>query len=205
MHQPLIGISVAAVVVLAVAGCGGSDQSSPSTIESTIAPASTVTQSSSAQASAPGTTAADGDYSSLLIQPTDIGPDVTTDGPPSANPGGSPGTGRVFRTADGRAVVVTIAVFPDAAGAAALIQPFKDELATKVDGQPKPVDVGANGFMVEGPAKKKSMEVSEVVFAQGRALIDLEYDSPPGNPAPADAVLEVARKQAAAVAAGLPG
>ena len=38
-----------------------------------------------------------------------------------------------------------------------------------------------------------------------RALVDLEYDSAPGNPAPSDAVLDVARKQAAAAAAGLPG
>jgi hypothetical protein len=49
------------------------------------------------------------------------------------------------------------------------------------------------------------MEISEVVFTQGRALVDLEYDSAPGSPAPSDGVLEVARKQAAAVAAGLPG
>jgi hypothetical protein len=199
MHQPLpIGMAVAAVIALAAAGCGGSDQSSPSTKESVISP-------SLATTSAPSPTAAETDYGSLLIKPSDIGPDATADGPPIANPGGTPGTGQTFKTSDGnRVVVVTIAVFPDAAAAAQIIQPMKDTIADKVDGQQKPVDVGSNGFMVEGPAKKKSMEVSEVVFTQGRALVDLEYDSAPGNPAPSDAVLDVARKQAAAVEQGLP-
>ena len=193
-----VGMAVVAVIALATAGCGGSDQSPSSTKESTISMSSSAT-------SAPSTTAAEADYSSLLIKPTDIGPDATADGAPIANPGGTTGTGQTFKTSDGRAVVVTIAVFPDAAAAAAMIQPMKDAITDKVDGQQKPVDVGSNGFMVEGPAKKKSMEVSEVVFTQGRALVDLEYDSAPGNPAPSDAVLDVARKQAAAVAAGLPG
>ncbi|WP_319434882.1 hypothetical protein [Mycobacterium sp. RTGN5] len=203
MYRPLpMGVAVAAAVALAIAGCGGSDQSSPSTKESVISPAMT---SAAASPSAASPTGADADYSSLLIKPGDIGPDFTADGPPTPNPGGTTGTGQTYKNADGsRVVVVTIAAFPDAAAAAATIQPMKDAITDKVDGQQKPVDIGANGFMVEGPAKKKSMEISEVVFTQGRALVDLEYDSAPGNPAPSDAVLDVARKQAAAVAAGLP-
>lgn len=210
MHQSLpTGIALAAVIALATAGCGGSDQSSSSSKEST----SSASAASSANAESSATTTesaapagANGDYSSLLIKPSDIGPEATADGPPTANPGGTTGTGQTFKTTDGnRIIVVTIAVFPDAAAAAGMIQPMKDAITDKVDGQQKPVDIGSNGFMVEGPAKKKSMEVSEVVFTEGRALVDLEYDSAPGNPAPSDAVLDVARKQAAAVSAGLPG
>ncbi|WP_445166963.1 hypothetical protein ACTXG7_24555 [Mycolicibacterium sp. Dal123E01] len=192
-----LGVAVFAVVALAVAGCGGSDESSSTTIESTFSMATTTP-------SAPSSAAAQGDYSSLLIKPSDIGPDVTANGAPGVNPGGVTGTGQVFETADRRDIIISIAVLPDAAAAAAMIQPMKDTIAEKVDGQQQPVDIGSNGFMVEGPAKKKSMQVSEVVFTQGRALVDLEYDSALGNPAPSDAVLEVARKQAAAVAAGLP-
>jgi hypothetical protein len=200
-----MGVAVAAAIVLTTAGCGGSDQSSPSTKESVISP-SAETTSLTAPTSAASPAGTDGDYSSLLIKPSDIGADFAADGPPTPNPGGATGTGQTYKNADGsRVVVVTLAVFPDAAGAAGVIQPMKDAITDKVDGQQKPVDIGANGFMVEGPAKKKSMEVSEVVFTQGRTLVDLEYDSAPGNPAPSDAVLDVARKQAAAVAAGLPG
>ncbi|BBY59284.1 hypothetical protein [Mycolicibacterium sarraceniae] len=198
-------VAAAAFVALAAAGCGGSDQSSAGTTESVISPSSAATSAPSAQASAPSTTAAAGDYSALLIKPGDIGPDVTADGPPNANPGDLPGTGQAFRTADGRAVVISIAVFPDAAAAAALIQPMKDELTAKIDGPQKPVDIGSTGFLAEGPAKKKSMDMSEVVFTQGRALVDLEIDSPTGNPASSEMLLDVARKQAAAVASGLPG
>ncbi|WP_234817928.1 hypothetical protein [Mycolicibacterium sphagni] len=204
MHQSLpTGIALAAVIALATAGCGGSDQSSSSSKESTSS-ASAAASAATTESAAP--TGANGDYSSLLIKPSDIGPEATADGPPTANPGGTTGTGQTFKTTDGnRIIVVTIAVFPDAAAAAGMIQPMKDAITDKVDGQQKPVDIGSNGFMVEGPAKKKSMEVSEVVFTEGRALVDLEYDSAPGNPAPSDAVLDVARKQAAAVSAGLPG
>lgn len=206
MYRPLpMGVAVAAAIALATAGCGGSDQSSSSTKESVISP-SAETTSTAAPTSAASPAGADGDYSSLLIKPSDISPDVTVDGPPIANPGGTPGTGQMYQITDGnRVVLVTIAVFPDPAAAAMMIQPMRDTIADKVDGQPKPVDVGYNGFMVEGPRKQKPLEVSEVVFTQGRALVDLEYDSPRGNPAPSDAVLDVARKQAAAVAAGLPG
>ncbi len=205
MHQSLpMSVALAAVIALATAGCGGSDQSSGSSKESTSSASATASATSS-ESAAPSA-GANGDYSSLLIKPSDIGPEATADGPPTANPGGTTGTGQTFRTTDGnRIIVVTIGVFPDAAAAAAVIQPMKDAITDKVDGQQKPVDIGSNGFMVEGPAKKKSMEVSEVVFTQGRALVDVEYDSAPGNPAPADTVLDVARKQAAAVAAGLPG
>jgi hypothetical protein len=191
-------MAVTAVIALTVAGCGGSDEKPPGTTTPTTTTASPTT-------AAPSPVAAGTDYSSLLIKPGDIGPDATADGPPEANPGGSTGTGQTFKTTDGnRYVVVTIGVFPDPAAAARLIQPMKETIADKVTGQPTPVDIGANGFMIQGPAKQKSMEVSEVVFTQGRALVDLEYDSAPGNPAPSDAVLDVARKQAAAVAAGLP-
>ncbi len=202
MMRRRVPIVAAAVVVLGVAGCGGSGDSDSATAESTTS----VSPTTSSEAGAPSTPAAGGDFSSLLIKPMDIGPDVVAEGVPIPNPGGTTGTGQTFKTSDGtRAIVVTIAVFPDPAAAANMIAPMRDAITDKVDGEQKPVDVGSNGFMVEGPAKQKSMEISEVVFTQGRALVDVEYDSAAGDPAPSEAVLDVARKQAAAVATGLPG
>jgi hypothetical protein len=77
----------------------------------------------------------------------------------------------------------------------------------KIDGTAQPVDVGSNGFMVAGVAAdpSKQMEVSEVVFTEGRTLVDLEFDCSLGNPTPNDVLLDLARKQDAAIKSGLPG
>ncbi len=61
--------------------------------------------------------------------------------------------------------------------------------------------------MVAGRATDpaKQMEISEVVFTEGRAVVDLEFDCAPGNPTPAEVLLDHARKQDAAVKHGLTG
>jgi len=143
----------------------------------------------------------------LLIKPSDIGPDATTDGPPIANPGGVTGVGQTFRNPDGkRTIVDTIAVYTDPAAAAPMIPAMKDELNKKITGAPQPIDIGSNGFMVAGVAAdpSKQMEISEVVFTEGRAVVDLEFDCSLGNPTPTDVVVDLARKQDAAVKNGLP-
>ena len=92
--------------------------------------------------------------------------------------------GQTFRNPDGkRTIVDTIAVYPDPSGAAPMIPAMKDELAKKITGTLQQVDVGSNGFMVAGVAAdpSKQMEVSEVVFTEGRALVDLEFDCSPAT------------------------
>jgi hypothetical protein len=202
-------VGFAAVFVGAtVAGCGGDKSSSGSSTASSSSATSSSTLASSGASSSTSATAAAPDYSNLLIKPSDIGPEATSDGPPIANPGGVTGTGQTFRNPDGKRIIVdTVAVYPDPAAAAPMIPAMKDELGKKITGPSQPVDVGFNGFMVVGQSAdpSKQMEISEVVFTEGRALVDLEFDCSVGNPTPNDVVLDLARKQDAAIKNGLPG
>ncbi|WP_242670192.1 hypothetical protein [Mycobacterium decipiens] len=198
--------SFAIVMLAVVTGCGSDDNSAaPSTASPGSAAPTTAAASpspGSPPASPPGV---EPEYSSLLIKASDIGPDAWADGPPIANPAGVVGVGQTFKNPDGkRTIVVTLAVFADPSEAAHMVPAMRETLSKKVAGEPQPVDVGSDGLMVAGVASEKSMEVSEVVFTAGKVLVDLEFDSSLGNPTPPDVVLDVARKQDAAVRNGLP-
>ncbi|MEE3754299.1 hypothetical protein [Mycobacterium intracellulare] len=196
-----VGLAATAMLLsAAMAGCG-EDKSSTAPSGSTSSSSSAVSSSPSLSPGAPA------DYSSLLIKPADVGPRATADGPPSQNPGGIVGVGQVFKNPDGkRTIVDTVAVFPDAATADQTAANMRDVVGKKVNGQQQPIDVGSNGFMVIGQSSDPAnpMEISEAVFVEGRAMVDLESDCVIGNPTPADILLDLARKQDAAVKAGLP-
>lgn len=200
------GLAATAVFIGATAvGCDSDKSFSPTSTTSTTSTSSATSSSTSASSTSP--TAAPSDYSNLLIKPSDVGPDATADGAPTPNPGGVTGVGQTFRNPDGkRTIVDTIAVYPDSSGAAPLIPAMKDELGKKITGTPQSVDVGSNGFMVVGQAAdpSKQMEISEVVFIEGRTVVDLESDCSLGNPTPNDVILDLARKQDTAVKNGLP-
>jgi hypothetical protein len=49
----------------------------------------------------------------------------------------------------------------------------------------------------------KQIEISEAVFTEGSAVVDLEFDCSLGNPTPNDVLLDLAREQDAAVKKGL--
>lgn len=196
-----LGLTATAVLVSAtLVGCGGEKSSTTSS-----GSASPSANSSSSSASAgPGAPA---DYSHLLIKPSDVGPNATADGPPSQNPSGITGVGQVFKNPDGkRTIIDTIAVFPDAATATQTAANMRDVVGKKVNGQQQPLDVGTNGFLVigQGTDPANPMEISEAVFVVGRAMVDLESDCVIGNPTPDDVMIDLARKQEAAVKAGLP-
>lgn len=199
-----LGLAAAAIFVTAtVVACGDDKSAAPTSPSSS---SSSATPSSTSAPSSTGSAAASPDYSNLLVKPGDVGPQAFSDGPPTANPGGATGVGQVFKNPDGkRTIVDTIAVYPDPAAAASMIPAMKDELAKKINGAQQPADVGSNGFMAAGVAADpaKQMEVSEVVFTEGRAVVDLEFDCSVGNPTPTDVLLDLARKQDAAVKAGL--
>jgi hypothetical protein len=194
-----VGLTATAMLVSAPLVACGSDKGTPAASTSS---SSSSTSSSAAASPSPGQT----DYSSWLIKPSDIGPSAFGDGSPIANPSGLTGVGQTFKNPDGmRTIVDTIAVYPDAAGAAPMIPAMKDELAKKTTGAPQPIDIGTNGFMVAGASADpaKQMEISEAVFIEGRAVVDLEVDCTLGNPTPNDVLLDLARKQDAAVKKGL--
>ncbi|MBZ4541279.1 hypothetical protein GBP59_17870 [Mycobacterium avium subsp. hominissuis] len=192
-----LGLTATAVLVGAtVVGCGGDKNPAASS-----SPAASTPSAASPSAGAPA------DYSNLLIKPGDVGPNATADGPPSQNPSGITGVGQVFKNPDGkRTIMDTIAVFPDPATAAQTAANMRDVVAKKVNGPQQPIDIGSNGFMVigQGSDPANPMEISEAVFVEGRAMVDLESDCVIGNPTPADVLLDLARKQDAAVKAGLP-
>jgi hypothetical protein len=199
------GLAVAAVLVGAtVAGCGGgeekSETSSPTAASSLSSAAST---SPSAEASPTGTQPMD--YATLLIQPEDVGPDTVTDGPPIVNPSGVTGAGQTFKNPEGTQFVIdTVAVFDTPAAAADTIPHMKEAIAQKISGSPQPVDVGSDGFMVAGPSTDNTKALTEIVFTQGRAMIDLEFASAPNDPVPPEVAMDIARKQDTAVKDGMP-
>jgi hypothetical protein len=198
-----LGMTATAVLISAtVVGCGGDKNTAASS-----GSASSSATSFSSSASAPASPGAPADYSHLLIKPSDIGPNATADGPPSQNPSGITGVGQVFKNPDGkRTIIDTIAVFPDAGTANQTAANMRDVVGKKVNGQQQPIDVGTKGFLVmgQGTDPANPMEISEAVFVVGRAMVDLESDCVIGNPTPADVMLDLARKQEAAVKAGLP-
>jgi hypothetical protein len=200
-----VGLAASAVLFSAtVAGCGNDKSSTPSSSSSSSS--SSATSSSSSTSAASSSPAAQGDYSSLLIKPTDIGPNAFADGAPVLNPSGLTGTGQTFKNPDGSRIIVdTIAINADPAAAAQLLQGMKGELSKRLSAAQQPIDIGSSGFMVIGQSADpaKQMEISEAVFTEGKAVVDLEFDCVPGNPTPADELLGVARKQDAAVKNGL--
>src|SRR5262249_29409352 len=106
-----------------------------------------------------------------------------------------------------RKVDDTIYVYPDATSAGQAL----DGMAKRVGdpamggkGPLTPVDVGTRGSMVIGPAPDGSQSVGMVLFTEGKVFTVIEFNSPPNDPVPADVVLDVARKQDAAIKAGLP-
>ena len=197
----------AGTLVIGMAGCGGDKSSGPSSTS-----ASSSASTSAAASSAPSSSSAaaqPGDYSGLLIKPTDIVvPNDTftlTQTLPVPNPAGVEG---VFMNPGGsRKVDDTIYVYPDAAQAGRALDgmaPSVSDPQMGVKGPLTPADVGTRGSMVVGPAADGSKSVGMAMFTEGKAFVVLEFNSPPTDPVPADVVLDLARKQDAAIKAGLP-
>ena len=159
MHQSLpTGIALAAVIALATAGCGGSDRSHSSSKEST--------SSASAASSANRVVGDDDGVRGTGRRQRRL--QLLADQGQRHRPGGHRrrAADRQPRRYDRYGSDIQdhrwqpdhrrqIAVFPDAAAAAGMIQPMKDAITDKVDGQQKPVDIGSNGFMVEGPGEEE--------------------------------------------------
>ena len=186
-----------AATTLAACGADSDGDSASSNASATSAAAS----SGSTETTSSGTPVASGDYSSLIIQPSDIGPQARAKDAPGPIPGGDPGIGGTFLDPDGnRGVTVTLPVLPDEAAAVAIIDPMKEAIARQIAGSTaQPIDVGSNGFLFQGTRADTSTlgeaEISEVVFNQGRVLVNLEIDSSLGNPTPSDVIIDLARKQ----------
>jgi hypothetical protein len=202
----LVRVTVAgwAAATLAV----GAVSTGCSTGTKTAAPSSGATSSSSAASSSGSGTAAPAqptDYSSLLIKASDIGGDLSARQPPTLNPNGASGVAQLFANADNsRRIRDTILIVADPATAAAGLDNTKTNYAGKVSGSWQPVDVGANGALISGTSPDNSQAITVLLFTEGKALVNLEFDSAPNDPIDADVAKDIGRKQDAAVKKGLP-
>ena len=190
------GCAVATLVVGAVGtGCStGTKTASPS--------------SSAASSTGSGTAASStqpSDYSSLLIKASDIGGDLSGPQPPVLNPNGASGVAQLFANTDNsRRIGDTILIVADPAAAAAGLDNTKPNYGGKVSGNWQPVDVGSNGALISGTSPDNSQAITVLLFTEGKALVNLEFDSAPNDPIDADIAKDIGRKQDAAIKKGLP-
>jgi hypothetical protein len=201
-------VSVAAATVLVgmlVPACGSkSKTASPSSTTSGSAAAATSTGSSTSVSAAPM------DYTTLLIQGSDISstpPNVFTAAEaPTQNRNGTPGAAVLFKNQDdSNRIGDTVLILPDAGGATNAMNGSVASLGNTVTGgNPQPVSVGNGGTMVSGTSPDKSKAVTVLLFTEGKAFVTLEFDGAPGDVVPPDFALGVAQQQDAAIKNKLP-
>jgi len=194
------GAAVAAVVVgTSITACGKDNKpSSPSSSSNATSStgSSAVTSPSSAQPT---------DYSGLLIKASDIGGDFNAPQPPVLNPNNAPGVAQLFANADNsRRIGDTILIVADPATAAAGLDNTKGNYGGKVTGAWQPVDVGTGGSMISGNSPDNSQAVTVLLFTEGKALVNIEFDSAPTDPVDPGVATDIGRKQDAAIKANPP-
>jgi hypothetical protein len=197
------GVVVTGVMVgVSVAGCGTNKSS---TTSSSGSPASSATASTTSSSSS----APSADYTGLLIKDTDIvlPGDTFTAQPPTQNPNGQSGVAAVFSNQnDTRKIGDDILILPDADTAVSELDIEKGELGNVVTGgTPAPSTVGTGGTMVSGTSPDGSRAVTVLLFTEGKAFVNLEFDSPPNDPVPPGFVADVGQKQDTAIKNGLHG
>jgi hypothetical protein len=175
---------------------------------------STTTSSGAATSTSAGSdplaSAAPTDYTTVLIQGSDITttpPNVFTPvEPPVQNPDGMPGAAVVFKNQDdSNRIGDTVLILTDAGAAANAMNGSVASLGNVVTGgDPQPISVGNGGTMVAGTSPDKSKVVTVLLFTDGKAFVTLEFDGAPSDVVPTDYALGVAQQQDAAVKNKLP-
>jgi hypothetical protein len=206
----LAGVAATSVVVsVSVVGCASNTSSTTSSSGSAASSGSSSAAASSSSATTSSSSATTADYTALLIKASDITlpGDTFTAQPPIQNPNGQPGVAQIFgNQSDTRHVGDTILVMPDADQAVSELDEEKAALGDMVTGgTPAPAPVGTNGTMVSGTAPEGSKAVTVLLFTQGKAFVNLEFDSPPNDPLPPQFVTDVGQKQDTAIKNGLHG
>jgi hypothetical protein len=67
-------------------------------------------------------------------------------------------------------------------GELAGVSTLRTNYAGKVSGTWQPIDVGFNGAMISGTSPDKSMVVTVVLCTEGKALVNLQFDSASNDP-----------------------
>ena len=190
-----------AVAVASLAACGGGTKPAPTTSKSATSAATSRTTTSTSVPASPS------DYTGLLIKASDINaPEAFTATPPINNPNGEVGATTTFSNADRTDVIVdSIQILPDPAAAAAALKAAKGSTDGYVHGVPEPIAIGSNGTTISGPSPDGAKGVTVVMFTEGKAFVELEFDGPADSLVPPDFVTDVGQKQDAAIKKGLTG
>lgn len=198
----ILGVgAVLTTALTVVTGCTikvneGSSASSTTSKPSSSSPSPSSSAAAGTSSAPPSGVAPLGDYTYLLLQASDVGADETTTAPPMQNPGGVAGAGVTYGNADKtRTIDDLVVVFTDAATAAQQAKDHASSFPKYVTTAPQPFSVGTNGLIAVGMSPDNSKAVTYVTYSEGRVGVDLEFDSAPNDPAPADVVLDIARKQ----------
>jgi hypothetical protein len=199
----LAGLAASSMVVgVSLVGCASNKSSTTSSSGSGSA-----TASASSSAASSASSAATADYTALLIKVSDITlpGDTFTAQPPIQNPNGQPGVAQMFSNQnDTRHVGDTVLILPDADQAVSELDEEKAALGDMVTGgTPAPSPVGTGGTMVSGTAPEGSKAVTVLLFTEGKAFVNLEFDSPPNDPVPPQFVTDVGQKQDTTIKNGL--
>ena len=199
----LAGLAATSMVVgVSVVGCAGNKSSTTSSSGSASSAGSNSATSSSSSAAA-------ADYTALLIKASDITlpGDTFTGQPPIQNPNGQPGVAQIFSNQnDTRHVGDTILILPDPDQAVSELDLEKAALGDLVKGgTPAPAAVGTGGTTVSGTSPDGSKAVTVLLFTEGKAFVNLEFDSPLNDPVPPQFVTDVGQKQDTAIKNGLHG
>lgn len=194
-------IAVTTLAGAAVIGCSSKTQ--PATPTSATPTTTSQSPTSTSEHKQPQAT----NYATLLIQASAINaPEIFTASPPTQNPNGQPGAATTFSNPDGTHVIVdTIQVLPDPAAAASALNARKEALDVTVHGTPEPIGIGTGGTRISGSSPDGSRGVTVVLFTEGRAFVELEFDGPPSALVPPDFVEDIGQKQDAAIKQGLNG
>ncbi|MCV7418982.1 hypothetical protein H7K45_00335 [Mycobacterium yunnanensis] len=198
---------VSTVLVVGVGGCTPPDNGSGTTAQSSTAP--TLPTIPYAPTTSTTTAAsADVDYRSLLLTASDLtdAEDTFVERSRESQPDGSPGASAFFVNGDdNRAIIDTFMVYPDAATATSTLKQAAGTLPTLVTGgQPQPFPVGTDGVVVSGTAPDQDKAITLIFFAEGKALVRLEFQSAVGDDTTSQFVTNVAKMQQIALRVGLP-
>ncbi|BAX91796.1 hypothetical protein [Mycobacterium shigaense] len=210
------GAVAAAALAATLVGCSSAGSSSKSGSATPAGTAAATTTGTSAPTSS--SQARPSDYTGLLIQTADIdAPIPFVAGPPTTNPNGQPGATITFSSqphpADQDGVTVkevqirdTIQVLPDAGAATSALNAAKVGRGIVADPKADPANVGTGGTTLTGTSPDGSKGVTALLFTEGRAFVTLEFVSAPDSPPPPpDFVIDMGKKQDAAVKKGLGG
>lgn len=204
-HDAIRLAAAAASLALLLAGCGsGSDDSASSESSST----SSTESSETAAAETTTEEAAPADFTTLLMDAAALDAPVEfIMDEPLLNPNGIPGVAALYHIGDNTAMIGdTIVLAADPAEAATVLANATAALGNSVTGTPTPSPIGTGGVLVEGTTPDASKAVTVLMFTEENAFVTLQFDSAPGDlaPAPPEFVQSTGQLQLDAVKAALP-